>query len=195
MKIKKIVLGLGNPEGEYAFTPHNAGKMTVKYYVESIESELTWSKIDRFGVQNVIIGDNLIVIIDTYMNLTGEVLDRFMNYYKIRDLDLLLLFDDLDIDLGKYKVGNKFPKGHNGVNSVLQNRSRFRDINSIRIGIYDSENPLCTYNPIDYVISKLTQEKFKILEATIAQIAKSEIDKFINVHGKSLDITGKEDCL
>ena len=94
----------------------------------------------------------------TLMNLSGDAVAKIVSYYKLNPTtDLIVAYDDMDIELGKYKITfAKYPKTHNGVNDILK---RYKNFTSIRIGIGKSHDIVGA----EYVLSKLNRINSEML--------------------------------
>ena len=118
------------------------------------------------------------------MNLSGEAIIKFINFYKLDISKVIVIYDDIDLSVGTVKVRKKGGAGtHNGMKSVIENL-KTTEFPHIRIG---TGKPLENYNLIDYVIGKLTKEEYEPLvqginSATeaIEKIIKDGIDNAMN---------------
>lgn len=134
----KIIVGLGNYGEEYKTTRHNAGFMTI----DSIAKQYEFSnfhlekKFDAEVSEGIIANQKCILVKpQTYMNRSGEALQKVMNFYKIDIADIIAIHDDLDIKLGEYKVAfDRSSAGHKGVQSIIDTLSS-KAFKRIRIGI------------------------------------------------------------
>ena len=111
----------------------------------------------------------------TYMNLSGEALIALMNYFKIPVEDVIVIYDDLDLPVGKIRLRTKgSPGGHNGIKSIISHL-KTQNFNRVRVGIdRDKFIPV-----IDYVLGKFTKEQQPLLQESIA-LASSAIIVAIN---------------
>ena len=138
----KLIVGLGNFEDKYLFTRHNVGFMAVDFFVQrhnqtfKIEKKLK-SYISKFRINN----EDVIVIKPlTYMNLSGEAVIAVMNFYKISTKDILIVYDDISIDIGKMRFRNSGSDGgHNGIKSIIQHLGS-KDFDRLKIGIGPQPN-------------------------------------------------------
>lgn len=119
----KLIVALGNIGDKYCFTRHNAGFMTVDFWAtnsnfsfrEESKLKCLFTKI-KFNNEDIII-----IKPTTFMNLSGEAVSLVMNYYKIKVEDILVIYDDLSLELGKLRFrANGSDGGHNGIKSVIQ---------------------------------------------------------------------------
>lgn len=133
----KVVFGLGNIGDKYNFTRHNAGFMVVDKWaimnnVRFKEEKKFKSLMTKFrcGFEDV-----LLVKPTTYMNLSGEAVSAVINYYKIDLKDIIIVYDDLSIELGKMRFRpNGSDGGHNGIKSIIKSVGT-SNIARLKIGI------------------------------------------------------------
>ncbi len=119
----KLVIGLGNIGDKYCFTRHNAGFMVVDKW--ALENNLTFKeekKLKCFMTKFKFNGEDVILAKPTtFMNLSGESASLLMNYYKVDIKDVLIVYDDLALELGRLRFrGNGSDGGHNGIKSLIK---------------------------------------------------------------------------
>ena len=172
-----LIVGLGNPEQEYSNTRHNMGFNTVNKLAQEYKIELNKTKFK----------DEKVIILkpQTYMNLSGESIIEVMNFYKIDLKDMIVIYDDIDVEPGKIKIRKKGGAGsHNGMKSVIENVNSEEFIR-IRVGIGAPEHK---NDMINYVIGKIpTDEEREVLnkgtdkaKEAIKEILKNGIDSAMN---------------
>ncbi len=179
-----LIVGLGNPEKDYSETRHNMGFNVVNKLSEKYNISVTMSKFNSLYGTGIINGEKIILVKpQTYMNLSGQAVKQFVDYYKLELDNLLIVYDDIDLDPGIIRI-RKFggPGTHNGMKSVvecLKNTNFAR----VRVGIGKPENE----NLIEYVIGAIDEEdkeKLKIGVMTAAdavdEIIKNNIDAAMN---------------
>ncbi|OGK19325.1 hypothetical protein A3G67_00270 [Candidatus Roizmanbacteria bacterium RIFCSPLOWO2_12_FULL_40_12] len=136
----KLIAGLGNPGKKYEKNRHNAGFMLCDYILEQLElspdnlkfNEKLKSALFKFGGNKK---DYLFIEPQTYMNRSGDAVKAVLDYYKSPIGDLLVLYDDLDIRLGDFKIQvGTGPQLHNGVISLEQALGS-RNFTHVRIGV------------------------------------------------------------
>ena len=151
----KIVFGLGNVGREYDNTRHNMGFMFLDYLYPNISYK---KKFDGMYAEVVIDNEKILLVKPCkYMNLSGEVVSSYIDYYKVGLDDILVIHDDLDIECGKYKLKYKGTSGgHNGLKNI-EKMIGTNIYKRIKIGI--SNNKLLDTK--DYVLGKLSQEEEK----------------------------------
>ena len=164
----KLIVGLGNPGKEYEKTRHNCGFMAIDFFARN--NNLDFKEKFNGLYSEININNEKIILLKptTFMNLSGECVLKFVNYYNIDYKDILIIYDDKDYELGAFKIKRKGSSaGHNGLNSIL-NLLHTEDINRVKIGISKNNLPLK-----DYVLKKFTkseQEKIDNLLPTISNI-------------------------
>ena len=110
----------------------------------------------------------------TYMNLSGESVREIVNFYNIDIEDILIIYDDIDFEVGTFKIRRGGSAGgHNGIRNIIDNL-KTENIQRIRIGISKNEIPL-----MDYVLGKFTPEEEKKIESIFPQIS-NVINDFSN---------------
>lgn len=145
------IVGLGNPGPAYAHTRHNAGFMVVDELARRFNIEVGTQKCKAL-VGEARLGDKKVALLKpmTFMNLSGESLRAFMDYYKVKLEDLIVVYDDLDTEVGRIRLRVQgSPGGHNGIKSIIQHTGT-QVFNRIRIGI-SRPNPGMVIS--DYVLS------------------------------------------
>lgn len=165
----KLIVGLGNVGKEYDATRHNIGFKALDKILNKYNIELTKKKFDGF-YENKIINNEQIIFLKPgkYMNLSGEVIKDYMNYFKIDIKDILIISDDLDQNIGKIKLKSKGSSGgHNGLKNIEQNLGT-NQYKRLKIGI--SNNKLIDTK--NYVLGKLSLEETKILNPTLELVPK-----------------------
>ena len=131
-----LVVGLGNPEQEYARTRHNMGFDVVNQISKDYHISFERKKFDSIFADGVIEGEKVILVKpQTYMNLSGIAIKQFVDFYKIPMEQLIVIYDDMDIEKGVMKIRKKGGSGsHNGMKSVQKELGK-DTFPRIRIGI------------------------------------------------------------
>ena len=156
----KCIIGLGNPGKSYEKTRHNIGFMVL----DAIAKELKIDFKSKFKAEIAQINHQgkalLLVKPQTYMNLSGESVRLIKDYYKLNDDDLLVVYDDLDLPVGKLRLREKGSSGgHNGIKSIHQHLGH-SEFKRLRIGI-DNNKLIPT---ADYVLGKFSAEESEARE-------------------------------
>ena len=162
----KLIVGLGNPGKEYENTRHNIGFMTVDkiiYEKNLTEKEKFNGKYYEYNVNNEKI---IILKPQNYINLSGQVISKFVNYFKIDINDILIIHDDLDLPVGKIKLRMSGGSGgHNGLKDI-ENCLKTKNYKRIKVGISNNKN----IDTKDYVLGKFNSEDKKIIDNSINTI-------------------------
>jgi len=158
----KLIIGLGNPGKEYENTRHNIGFMFIDAVLIHLGMKLKKDKnlLCEIGQANVNGEKMLFIKPQTYMNLSGQSVIKVMSFYKIDIEDIIVIYDDLDLDVGKMKIKpGGSSGGHKGIQSIID-VLHTNNIKRIRIGI--SNNKLIP--TVDYVLGKFSNEEKKAID-------------------------------
>jgi len=160
------VVGLGNPGSKYEFTRHNIGFRIVDSLARDMGTEFKKVKSYYSLISRGTINNHKVMLVkpQTFMNLSGRAVSRVVSYYKISLQDLLIVYDDLNLESGQVRIRKKGSAGgHKGIESIMQYLNS-EDIPRLRIGI---SNPSVNFNfdCVSYVLSNFNNdEKDKIEE-------------------------------
>lgn len=138
----KLITGLGNIGDKYVFTRHNAGFMVLDRW--AVMEGFSFKTEPRFKASIAKIklnGEDVIFAKPTtFMNLSGEAVRAIMDFYKIDIKDILIIYDDLSLDLGKIRYrANGSDGGHNGIKSIIKHTGT-KDFARLKIGIGPQPN-------------------------------------------------------
>ena len=116
-----LITGLGNPESEYGRTRHNMGFNVINEIAKQYDININKNKFKGLYGTGVIEGEKVILLKpQTYMNLSGESIREILDFYKLDINDLIVIYDDIDIEPGKIKIRKSGGPGtHNGMKSVV----------------------------------------------------------------------------
>ena len=146
----KLIFGLGNPGPQYEHTRHNVGFRVVDRL--AAQQGWTWERRGRAMLASGNIGSEKVVLVKplTFMNNSGEVVGDLVRWYKVQPEDVLVVYDELDLPVGKVRLrSNGSAGGHNGLNSVIHHLHT-NQFPRLRVGIgRPSNNRMET---IDYVL-------------------------------------------
>ena len=180
-----LIIGLGNPEEEYARTRHNIGFDTINKISEKHNIKVNKTKFNSLYGTGTIVREKVILVKpQTYMNLSGEAVRDFMNFYKIPVENVLIIYDDLDIEPGIIKIRKKGGPGtHNGMKSVVS-EIKTENFPRIRVGI---GNPEYKNDLLNYILTRIPDEQYKVLQNStqnaaeaVEEIIKNGIDSAMN---------------
>ena len=170
----KLIVGLGNPGKEYENTRHNCGFKAIDYYTS--KNHLKYKNKFNSEYCEKLINSQKIILVkpNTYMNNSGDAVVKFCNYFNIKTSDILIIYDDVDFEIGTFKIKKTGSSGgHNGIKDII-NKLKTEDIPRVRIGISKSN-----YDMINYVLGKFSQEETKKIDLVVERVA-NIIDDFAN---------------
>jgi len=154
------VVGLGNPGLKYKFTRHNIGFRIVDNLARDIEIEFKKVKSYYSLISRGMINNHKVILVkpQTFMNLSGRAVSKVVSYYKIPLRDLLIVYDDLNLELGQVRIRKKGSAGgHKGIESIMQYLDS-EEIPRLRIGIGNSSVDF-NFNYVPYVLSNFNNEE------------------------------------
>lgn len=167
-----IIAGLGNPGSKYENTRHNMGFKAI----DAMASEFGID-VNRVKFKGLIgegrIGSEKVILLkpQTYMNLSGQSVREIMNFYKIPEENLIVIYDDFDLPIGSIRVRKSGGPGtHNGMKSVVQELGS-RKFPRVRVGIGSSDG-----STIQFVIGKVGKDEQQILNEAAEAAASAAAD-------------------
>ena len=174
MKIK-LVVGLGNPGKEYKYTRHNMGFMVLDEIAKRLEI-YKWKQRDGALYFDTHLDMSRVIFIkpQNYINLSGDVMIKFVKYLNIKTEDILVISDDLDLPLGSIKIKEKGSSGgHNGLKNI-ESQLGTNEYKRIKIGISNNKQ----MDTKDYVLEKFSIKERNHLKPTIEKAADAVLDYF-----------------
>ena len=100
-----LIVGLGNPEEDYSNTRHNMGFNTINKIAKEYDIEVNKKKFKGLYGTGMIEGEKVILLKpQTFMNLSGESVKEVVDFYKIENDDIIVIYDDMDVELGTINV-------------------------------------------------------------------------------------------
>ena len=180
-----LIVGLGNPESDYSKTRHNMGFNVINKISEQYEIDVNKNKFKGLYGTGQIEREKIILLKpQTYMNLSGESVREIVDFYKIDLNNVIVIYDDIDIEPGKIKIKKFGGSGtHNGMKSVV-NELGSQNFKRVRVGIGSPKNKA---DLINYVIGHIPEEEARTLEKgvleakdAVIEILKNGIDIAMN---------------
>jgi len=172
----KLIVGLGNPGGEYAGSLHNAGFMCVNYFARRHKIRFDSSKGKaRIGTGKINGIEFVVARPQTYMNRSGESVIRLVEKYKIDLDDLLVIYDDMDLPFGKIRIRpHGSSGGHKGMKSIITEIGS-QDFPRLRVGIGRPDSTKDhsedrNADVITYLLSELPPGDKKIIDDTLPMV-------------------------
>jgi PTH1 family peptidyl-tRNA hydrolase len=162
----KLIVGLGNPGEGYANTRHNAGWMVLDAFARKFRIELSKHEKESMTGEGRVAGGSVKLAKPlTYMNLSGDAVRLLVNAYLDSTDDLMVVFDEIDLPLGKLRIKPNGSAGtHNGMRSIIDalGTERFA---RLRVGVRGESH--ADYRLRDYVLDEFTSEELPVLEKSI----------------------------
>ena len=167
-----LIVGLGNPGNKYILTRHNAGFLCM-----DMLSEKLGFKIDRLKYKSLIADVNInghrciVMKPQTFMNNSGEAVRECASFYKIKPENVIVIYDDISLDVGKLRIRRKGTDGgHNGIKSIIYhlNSDQFP-----RIKVGCGKKPHPDYDLADWVLSEFKKDEQKALEPALENACKA----------------------
>ena len=153
----KLYIGLGNPGRKYEKTRHNVGFMVIDELAKKWDVSLTKDKKFKGEIGSAHINGEKVILLKptTYMNLSGESVQAVMDFYDLANEDILVIYDDLDMERGKVRGRERGSAGgHNGIKSMILHVAG-EEFKRLKVGI---EKPPHA-NASDYVLSRFTNDE------------------------------------
>ena len=179
-----LIVGLGNPGKEYENTRHNMGFKVLNKLSEKYNIPITKSKFNgKYGTGTIENEKVILLEPQTYINLSGESIKPMLDFYKVAPSNLLVIYDDIDVEPGKIKIRMKGgPGSHNGMKSVV-NEVGTEEFPRVRVGI---GQPIIKLAMIDYVIGYVPEEELKILDQGTEKAKQAVVE--VLKHGVNYDM-------
>ena len=174
----KLIVGLGNPGRKYQHTRHNTGFMIIDMLSEKLNQPIETKKFQGLYTKFKYHGEDIVLLKpETYMNESGVCVQAMMNYFKIDPDDLLVIYDDLDMEVGKIRLRAKGSAGgHNGIKSIIKHIGT-QEFKRIKIGIGRPENNIII---IHHVLGKFSKGDHAIILNTL-----DKVDSAVNYYLQS----------
>lgn len=177
----KLVVGLGNPDNKYDNTRHNVGFMLVDY-IFGRDNFVVNKKMNAMEYITNINGEKVVIIKPiTYMNLSGDAVIKYVNFYKLEVNDIIVIQDDLDMPLGNLKLMcNRGDGGHNGIKDIVLKLGS-KNFLRVKIGIGKSD----LMDTKDYVLGKFKSDDKEILDKVFLRL-RDIVNDYISMNIDSL---------
>ncbi len=166
-----IIAGLGNPTSQYQGTRHNIGFVAIDQIAADNNITLDFKKHKAICGKGTIGGEKVILAKpQTYMNLSGESIIELINFYKITNEELIIIYDDISLEPGQLRIRQKGSAGgHNGIKSIIAHLGS--DVfPRIKMGVGDKPKG---WDLADYVLSRFKKEEIEKIEDSILLTSKA----------------------
>ncbi len=174
----KLIFGLGNPGSKYDKTRHNVGYLFLDYLAQKFDFPASKTeKKFKAEVSEGIINDEKVLLIKplTFMNLSGESVQAVQNFYKVELEDILIVYDDKDMEFGKVRFREEGSSGgHNGIKSIISVLSD--DFKRIKIGI----------------ANELLEAHMETSDFVLSHFKKEELEELPFVFEEAVDLLGEK---
>ena len=164
-----LIVGLGNPGDKYTFTRHNAGFLAIEQIAKRHSISLSSTGHNAVFGKGRICGKEVILAQpQTFMNASGLAVKQLMNYFKISLDELVVIYDDMDIDVGSLRIRLNGSAGtHNGMKSIIIDHLKTENFKRIRVGIGRPAH----HNIIDFVLSNFGEDEMPLLADSLKNAA------------------------
>ena len=162
-----LIVGLGNPEPEYSMTRHNMGFDVNNKIAKKYEIDISRSKFNGLYGSGIINNEKIILLKpQTYMNLSGQCIKPFIDFYKIPLENILVIQDDLDLEVGTYRIKtNSSSGGHNGIKSIIDCLGH-NNFARLKIGISNNKK----IDNKDYFLGRFNKEDFYAMAKGLEEV-------------------------
>ena len=159
-----IIVGLGNPGREYNNTRHNIGFEAINYIADKYNIDIDREKFKGVYGEGVIGGQKVILLKPTtYMNLSGESVRAIMDFYKLTQDEIIILYDDISLPVGRLRIRDKGSAGgHNGIKSIISNLGTDK-FSRIKIGVGESKGDL-----VKHVLGQFSKKDSEVLQDVLS---------------------------
>ncbi len=165
----KMIVGLGNPGSKYEKTKHNIGFMAIDNIVKNLDITFTDDKNFKAQIGSTFINHEKVYFVKptTFMNNSGIAVKALLTYYNIDITDLIVIYDDLDMEVSKLRLRSKGSAGgHNGIKSIIAHIGT-QEFNRIKVGI---GRPLKGMTVINHVMGQFNTEDNIAISLTLDRV-------------------------
>lgn len=165
-----LIAGLGNPGREYEMTRHNIGFAVIDYLADKNRVKVNKLKFKALYGEMQIAGEKVYLIKpQTYMNLSGESIGAFADFFKVPPENIIIINDDIALETDKLRIRAKGSAGgHNGLKSIIYHL-RVDTFPRIRMGVGAPKQE--GYELADYVLGRFTKDEIPVMEDAIIRAA------------------------
>jgi PTH1 family peptidyl-tRNA hydrolase len=165
-----IIVGLGNPGKKYENTKHNIGFITLDFLAEKNDIKINKIKHKALVGEGTFSGQKVLLVKpQTYMNLSGNSVREVMEYYKVEPEKLIVIYDDVDLPMGRLRIRKKGSAGtHNGMKSIIYDLQE-EGFPRVRIGIGKEQK----MSLAGYVLGGFAKEERSLMENAVARAAQA----------------------
>jgi len=181
----KLIVGLGNPGPHYELTRHNVGFMVVDLVADMLNTDFKLSKHQALVAEGRLDKEKILLVKpQTFMNSSGQAVLALLNWYKLSPHEVIVVYDDLDLAVGRIRIRDKGSAGgQKGMSNIISLLGT-EEITRLRVGI---GRPPAGWEAADYVLSTFSDEEWKILQEILPKageavllLAKGRINEAMN---------------
>ena len=167
-----LIVGLGNPGKQYEQTRHNIGFDVIDYMANKYNIDVNREKFKGICGEGFIENKKVILLKPlTYMNLSGESIRELANFYKLEDDEIIVVYDDLSLDIGRLRIREKGSAGgHNGIKSIIQNLGGDK-FPRVKVGVGQPKD-----NLVNHVLGKFSKEDREHIEKVIPVVSDAIVE-------------------
>ena len=187
--VEYIVVGLGNPGAKYENTRHNAGFVALDLLASAHNARVDRLRFKAMTGECMIGGHRVLLMMpETFMNLSGEAVTQAMAFYKVAPEKTIILFDDISLEPGQVRIRRKGSAGtHNGMKNIIA-LSGSQLFPRVKIGVGDKPE---RWDLADWVLSRFTEDEQKAVQAAaknaveaVKLIVEDKTDEAMNLYNK-----------
>ncbi|EOT2914323.1 aminoacyl-tRNA hydrolase [Clostridium perfringens] len=167
-----LIVGLGNPGKQYEQTRHNIGFDVIDYMANKYNIDVNRGKFKGICGEGFIENKKVILLKPlTYMNLSGESIRELANFYKLEDDEIIVVYDDISLDIGRLRIREKGSAGgHNGIKSIIQNLGGDK-FPRVKVGVGQPKD-----NLVNHVLGKFSKEDREHIEKVIPVVSDAIVE-------------------
>lgn len=167
-----LIVGLGNPGKQYEQTRHNIGFDVIDYMANKYNIDVNREKFKGICGEGFIENKKVILLKPlTYMNLSGESIRELANFYKLEDDEIIVVYDDISLDIGRLRIREKGSAGgHNGIKSIIQNLGEDK-FPRVKVGVGQPKD-----NLVNHVLGKFSKEDREHIEKVIPVVSDAIVE-------------------
>lgn len=167
-----LIVGLGNPGKQYEQTRHNIGFDVIDYMANKYNIDVNREKFKGICGEGFIENKKVILLKPlTYMNLSGESIRELANFYKLEDDEIIVVYDDISLDIGRLRIREKGSAGgHNGIKSIIQNIGGDK-FPRVKVGVGQPKD-----NLVNHVLGKFSKEDREHIEKVIPVVSDAIVE-------------------
>ncbi|MDY4078220.1 MAG: aminoacyl-tRNA hydrolase [Clostridium sp.] len=167
-----LIVGLGNPGREYENTRHNIGFAAMDVIAEKYNIDINRTKFKGEYGEGFINGNKVILLKPyTFMNLSGESVREAIDFYKLTEEQVLIIYDDISLELGRLRIREKGSAGgHNGIKSII-NHMGTDVFTRIKIGVGAPKGDL-----VNHVLGRFSKDEVNVLKQTLDAVTEATAD-------------------